>query len=237
MQIHESIGHPLEIDRIHGREADYAGGSFVQPSDVGRLQYGSPVVNVFGSASGLGVGTLGWDDDGYAVSSGALITGGVLTGLIGASKSVDSEQSPGIAQSSASRSDGAALPLVRMANVDLQPGEGSTDDLLTEMGSGLLLLGNRSFSIDADRRRFHFACEGAWRISNGQRVEMLRAPGYQGSTLPFWRSCVKVAGAAEWQTHSVTFCVKGDPRQRARVGHGAAPALFDAVSYGPVSGR
>lgn len=231
LQIHESIGHPLELDRILGWELDYAGGSFVSPADVGRLAYASDQVTVVAApVSGRGVGSMPWDDEGTPTAVTPLIDRGVLVGLLSSATSTAAAGLP--AAPGSARTAGAGLPLVRMTNINLLPGTGSLEDLLSDMGDGVLLNGNRSFSIDDDRDRFHFSCEMAWRVRGGRRVEPLRAPRYYGRTLDFWHSCERVAGPEEWALHSVTFCMKGNPIQTARVGHGTSPALFSEVSYG-----
>ncbi|GGW28133.1 TldD/PmbA family protein [Streptomyces caelestis] len=231
LQIHESIGHPLELDRILGWELDYAGGSFVGLTDVGHLAYASDQVTVVADpVSGRGVGSMPWDDEGTPTAVTPLIDRGLLVGLLSSTTSTAAAGLPSAPGSA--RTEGAGLPLVRMTNINLQPGSGSLGDLLSDMGDGLLISGNQSFSIDDDRDRFHFSCELAWRVRGGRLVEPLRAPRYHGRTLDFWRSCQRVAGAEEWAMHSVTFCMKGNPIQTARVGHGAAPALFSEVSYG-----
>ncbi|MEO3977517.1 TldD/PmbA family protein [Streptomyces sp. CAU 1734] len=230
LQLHESVGHPLEEDRILGWETDYAGGSFVTAGDIGRLAYGSAHVSVVADPTGTGVGAMPWDDEGTPARPAPLIDRGTLVGLL-SSESVAAVSGRPVTAAGA-RSEGAALPLVRMTNVNLLPGSGSRRDLLAELGSGILLCGNHSFSIDALREEFHFTCELAWRIRGGEPVEPLRNPRYQGRTLDFWRSCERVAGPEEWAMHSVTFCMKGQPVQVARVGHGASPALFSAVRHG-----
>ncbi|MER6408640.1 TldD/PmbA family protein [Streptomyces viridosporus] len=234
LQLHESVGHPLEEDRILGWESDYAGGSFVTLQDVGHLAYGSEHVSVVADPTGTGVGATPWDDEGTPTAAAPLIERGTLVGLL-SSRSVAAASGQPLTAAGA-RAEGAALPLVRMTNVNLLPGSGTEQDLLDTMGEGLLLSGNHSFSIDAHREVFHFTCELAWRIRGGQRVEPLRSPRYHGRTLDFWRSCARVAGPEEWTMHSVTFCMKGQPVQTARVGHGAAPALFSHVRYGSVQG-
>ncbi|MCP3801913.1 TldD/PmbA family protein [Allokutzneria sp. A3M-2-11 16] len=230
LQIHESIGHPLEQDRVLGWEIDYAGDSFVSAADVGSLAYGSEHVSVVADPTGTGIGAMPWDDEGTPTRPAPLIDRGVLVGLLSSESVAAAARTPLAAPSA--RTEGAALPLVRMTNVNLLPGSGSQEDLLSSMGNGILLCGNRSFSIDARREEFHFTCELAWRVRGGEKVEPLRNPRYHGRTLDFWRSCEKVAGADEWAMHSVTFCMKGNPVQIARVGHGASPALFSAVRYG-----
>ncbi|HLL32782.1 MAG TPA: TldD/PmbA family protein, partial [Streptomyces sp.] len=231
LQIHESIGHPLELDRILGWELDYAGGSFVGLPDVGHLAYASDQVTVVADpVSGRGVGSMPWDDEGTPTAVTPLIDRGRLVGLLSSATSTAAAGLPPAPGSA--RTEGAGLSLVRMTNINLQPGSGSLEDLLSDLGDGLFLRGNQSFSIDDDRDRFHFSCELAWRVRGGRLVEPLRAPRYHGRTLDFWRSCRRVAGPEEWAMHSVTFCMKGNPIQTARVGHGAAPALFSEVSYG-----
>ena len=226
MQVHESIGHPLELDRILGWELDYAGGSFVRLTDVGSLVYAAEPVSVTADpVSGPGVGTMPWDDDGIPVTPTPLIANGLLVGVLGGAGA----HAMGVTAGASARAEGSAVPLVRMSNVNLEPGSGSTADLLSELDNGIYLCGNRSFSIDDNREQFGFGCELAWRVRRGVLVEPLRAAGYTGRTLDFWRSCHRVAGPGEWLMNSVTFCAKGIPVQTMRVGHGVAPALFGRV--------
>ncbi len=233
VQIHESIGHAVELDRVLGREISYAGGSFVAADDLGSLQFGSEHVNVTADATTPGgLGSFRWDDEGVEGRPVPLIRDGVLTGFLSSRETaaeIGLERSGGCA-----RSDGfARQPIVRMTNVNLEPGEaGSLDDLIADTEHGLLIETNRSWSIDDRRLHFQFAGEAAWEIRGGERGRLLRNPSYSGVTPEFWRSCDAVCSAPEWGIISVLECGKGEPGQFVRVSHGSAPARFRDVEVG-----
>lgn len=230
LQIHESIGHPLELDRVLGGERDLAGGSFVTPGAVGGLRYGSDLVSFVADATVEGgLDTRGWDDDGVASGRFDLVRNGELVGLQSGRASAGAH---GAASStSASRAEGwYAPPIDRICNVSLEPGSGSLDELLAGTEDGAIYADTvKSWSIDQERRNFQFTCEIAWEIRDGRRARLLRLPTYQGSSLPFWQSCDAIAGPEEWQLHGVINCGKGNPMQVAEMSHGAAPARFRKV--------
>lgn len=233
LQVHESVGHPTELDRILGTEAAYAGTSFLTPSDLGRLIYGSLLVTIVsdGTSPG-GLGTVGWDDEGVRPSPTDLIRDGLLVGFQTSRESaaaIGQERSNGTM-----RGDGwINYPLIRMTNVNLLPGEASLEELIAGTQEGIYLHTNRSWSIDDMRRNFQFGCEIAWEIKGGKLGRMLKNPVYQGMTTEFWGSCDGIAGPAEWQLWGVPNCGKGQPAQTARVAHGAAPARFRNVIVRP----
>ncbi|GAC1367690.1 MAG: TldD/PmbA family protein [Actinomycetota bacterium] len=232
LQVHESIGHPTELDRVLGTEAAYAGTSFLKPADLGHLVYGSPLVNIVsdGTSPG-GLGTVGWDDEGVPPSPTHLIREGILVGF-----QTSRESAAAIGQDRSNgtmRADGwINYPLIRMTNVNLLAGSGSLEELIAATDDGLYLTTNRSWSIDDKRQNFQFGCELAWEIKAGKLVRLLKNPMYQGMTTRFWASCDGIAGAAAWQIWGVPNCGKGQPAQTARVAHGAAPARFRNVSVG-----
>lgn len=230
LQVHESVGHPTELDRILGTEAAYAGTSFLTPGDLGRLVYGSPLVNIVsdGTSPG-GLGTVGWDDEGVSPSPTYLIRDGVLVGV-----QTSRETAAAIGQDASNgtmRADGwINYPLIRMTNVNLLAGETTLEELIAGTGDGLYLATNRSWSIDDKRQNFQFGCEVAWEIKDGKLGRLLKNATYQGMTTQFWGSCDGIAGGPEWQIWGVPNCGKGQPPQTARVAHGAAPARFRNVS-------
>jgi TldD protein len=230
LQIHESVGHPTELDRILGMEAAYAGTSFLRPGDLGHLVYGSPQVTIVsdGTAPG-GLGTVGWDDEGVRPSPTDLIRDGLLVGF-----QTSRETAAAIGQDRSNgtmRADGwINYPLIRMTNVNLLPGTTSLEELIGRTEAGIYMVTNRSWSIDDMRKNFQFGCEIAWEITGGKLGRMLKNPTYQGMTTEFWGSCDGIAGAPEWQLWGVPNCGKGQPPQVARVAHGAAPARFRNVS-------
>lgn len=231
LQIHESIGHPTELDRVLGSELSFAGGSFLSPDALGQLRYGSGHVNVVADAtSPLGLGTFGYDDEGVPAQCVPLIDKGLFTGFL-----TNRETAADIGQTSngTCRAESwAFIPLIRMTNVNLLPGTWALDDLIADTDDGLLLDTNRSWSIDDLRLNFQFACEVAWEIKDGQKGRLLKNPLYMGITPKFWGSCDAVANEAAWQIWGVPNCGKGEPIQSMHVGHGAAPARFRHVMMG-----
>jgi len=233
IQLHESVGHPLELDRIFGMEAGYAGTSFVSVGDRGSLRYGSPLmsVEVDQSVPG-GLGTFGFDDEGVPARRTPAIVDGVLAGFL---TSRETAAVIGEASNGTMRADGwAALPLIRMPNVNLAPApDGPTlDELIADTADGLLLSTNRSWSIDDKRVNFQFATEAAWEIRDGRIGRLYKNPTYDGRTTEFWGSMDAVCGPGEWRVWGTPNCGKGQPGQIARVSHGVAPARFRDVHVG-----
>ena len=232
LQVHESIGHATELDRVLGLEAAFAGTSFVTIDDVGSLVYGSELVNVTSDATADGgLGTYGYDDEGVEGQRVDLIRDGVLAGFQTSREtaaSVGAERSNGTM-----RAEGwENFPLIRMTNVNLLPQEGSLDDLIAEVDDGIFMATNKSWSIDDKRKNFQFGCEIAWQIKNGRLGRMLKDPRYTGITTDFWRSCDAIAGPQEWRMWGTPNCGKGQPGQTMRVGHGTSPARFRGVRVG-----
>jgi TldD protein len=233
LQLHESIGHALELDRMLGAEASYAGTSWVSPADLGRLRYGSERVNVTADATlPGGLGSFGWDDEGIAARSLELIRDGRL---LAALSSRESAAAIGLdASGGCARADGhARQPIVRMTNVSLEPGDaGSLEDLVADTDEGLYLETNRSWSIDDRRLQFQFATEVGREIRGGQLGRLYRNPSYAGVTPRFWASLDAVCSPAEWRLWGLVNCGKGEPGQVAHVSHGTAPARFRGVQVG-----
>ena len=230
LQIHESVGHPTELDRILGEERDLAGGSFASVEDVGSLRYGSEHVSfVADSTAKGGLDTRGWDDDGVPSKRLEIVRKGKLVGLMGGRASAGRA---GLAASASfSRAEGwYAPPIDRITNLSLVPGSGSLEDLIASSEDGTLLADTvKTWSIDQERRNFQFTCEVAWEIRGGRRARLLRLPTYQGNSVDFWNSCDAVTGPEEWRLHGVVNCGKGNPMQIAEMSHGAAPARFRGV--------
>jgi TldD protein len=230
LQVHESVGHPLELDRILGMEAAYAGTSFVTPEDLGRLRYGSPTMSATADATTPGgLGTFGFDDEGVGAQRRPLVTDGVVAGFLTSRETTIG----GAGSGGAMRADGwGAMPLIRMTNVNLEPGQGSLEELVGDTPDGLLLSINRSWSIDDRRVNFQFGVEAAWEIKGGRLGRLYRNATYDGRTTEFWGSLDAVCGPGAWVVWGIPNCGKGQPFQNARVGHGAAPARFHAVHVG-----
>jgi TldD protein len=232
LQVHESVGHPTELDRVLGDEAAFAGTSWVKPTDLDTLRYGSDLVNITADATVAGsLGSFGYDDEGVPGRRDHLVRDGVLTGFL---SSRESGAAIGRASSGAMRADGwARIPLIRMTTVSLEPGSaGSLEDLVADTKSGLYFETNNSWSIDDRRLNFQFGCEIAWEIENGRLGRMLRHPNYTGITPRFWGSCDAICSKPAWQVWGLDNCGKGEPMQVAHVAHGAAPARFRDVQVG-----
>ncbi|HEX8791708.1 MAG TPA: TldD/PmbA family protein, partial [Polyangiaceae bacterium] len=235
LQIHESCGHPTELDRALGTEISLAGGSFMQPTMLGRLRYGSPLVTIVAdSTSEGGNGTFGWDDEGVPAGKRALVEQGLFVDYL---SSRETAAALGRASTGTMRAEGwNRSPLIRMVNVSLEPGAtGGLDDLVADTDDGVLMATDKSWSIDDIRLNFQFSCEIAWEVKRGKRTRILRDPFYTGITPRFWGSCDAVCGPAEWRLWGVTTCGKGDPMQIMHVGHGASPARFRNVTVGSAS--
>jgi TldD protein len=237
LQVHESCGHPTELDRAMGSEISLAGGSFMQPDLLGKLQYGSKLVNLVADATTEGGnGTFGWDDEGVRAGTRPLIEAGMFVDYL---SSRETAASLGRTSTGTMRADGYnRTPLIRMVNVSLEAGAGTTtlDDLVADTKDGVYMATDKSWSIDDLRLNFQFSCEIAWEIKNGKRTRILRDPFYTGITPQFWRSCDAIAGKGEWRLWGITSCGKGDPMQTMHVGHGAAPARFRNVTIGNTGG-
>jgi TldD protein len=233
LQVHESVGHAVELDRVLGQEASYAGTSFVTVGDVGSLRYGSELMNVTADATAPGgLGSYGWDDEGVKARTEPIVRQGVLTGFLSSRESaaaIGLERSGGCM-----RAEGfARQPIVRMSNVNLEPGDaGSLEDLIASTERGVYLDTNRSWSIDSRRLHFQFATEAAWEIVDGVRGRLLRNPSYSGVTPEFWGSLDAICSPSEWRLWGLMNCGKGEPGQVMRVSHGTAPARFRDVQVG-----
>ena len=234
LQIHESCGHPIELDRALGTEVSFAGASFLTPEKFGKFRYGSKHVNITADATAPGaVGSFGYDDEGVPAQKTPVMREGLFVGYL-----TSRETAPRLGQRSngAMRADGwENLPLIRMTNINLEPGEGRLEDLIADTKKGLLLNTNKSWSIDDHRLNFQFATEWAREIVDGKLGALVKNASYGGMTPEFWNSCDAVTGPEEWRIWGVANCGKGEPVQTMRVGHGCSAARFKKVRVG-VSG-
>ena len=231
LQIHESIGHPVELDRILGTEASYAGTSFIKPEMVGHFKYGSDLVNIVADATCPGgLGTFGYDDEGIKAQRVPIISQGALINLL---TSRETAHHLGKGSNGTMRADGwNRIPLIRMTNINLEPGEWTLERMIADTEEGLFLTTNRSWSIDDKRINFQFGTEIGWEIKNGKLNEMVKNPTYTGITPKFWSSCDAIGNRDHWQMWGTPNCGKGEPGQVAHVGHGTAPARFRNVQVG-----
>jgi len=236
LQIHESIGHPIELDRVLGMEANFAGTSFLTIEKLGNLRYGSELVNVVADARqehGPGLGTFAYDDEGVAAQSTPIIANGRFTGYL---SSRETAHTIGAARSGGTlRAEGwNRLPMIRMTNVSILPGEKplSLEQLIAATEDGIYMETNKSWSIDDKRYNFQFGCEIAWEIRNGKRVRMLKNASYSGITTEFWNSMDAICSRDEWTLWGTPNCGKGQPQQVVGTGHGASPARFRNIRVG-----
>jgi len=236
LQIHESVGHPIELDRVLGMEANFAGTSFLTLEKLHVLKYGSEMVNVVADARqehGPGLGTFGFDDEGVAAQCTPIITNGLFTGYL---SSRETASLIGLNRSGGTlRAEGwNRLPIIRMTNISILPGEKplTFEQLIASTDHAILFQTNRSWSIDDKRYNFQFGTEIGWEIKNGKRVRMLKNPSYSGFTTGFWNSMDAICSRDEWTLWGTPNCGKGQPQQVMGTGHGAAPARFREVKVG-----
>lgn len=242
LQVHESCGHPTELDRALGYEASYAGTSFMTPDKFGKLKYGSKIVNITADATiPGGLATFAYDDEGVPAQRRYLVKDGLFVDYLTSRETVSElkRRVPGYTRSSngTMRASGwDKIPLIRMTNVSLEADAdgGTLEELVADTERGILMSTNRSWSIDDRRLNFQFGTEIAWEIKNGKLGRMLKNPTYQGMTPQFWNSCDAICGRSEWVVWGTPNCGKGQPSQVMNTGHGAAPARFRKVKVGVV---
>ncbi|GLO43759.1 TldD/PmbA family protein [Pseudomonas putida] len=228
LQIHESIGHPLEMDRILGDERNYAGTSFVKASDFGHLQYGSSLLNVtFDPTIGEELASYSHDDDGTPASKQFLIRNGLLLRPLGGALSQFRSGLDGVANSRACGWNRA--PIDRMANLNIEPGDQSLDQLVKGIEHGILMRTNRSWSIDDARNKFQFGCEWGQLIENGELKGIVKNPNYRGISAQFWRNLAAVGDRSTFQVLGTPNCGKGEPNQVVRVGHASPACVFRQI--------
>jgi TldD protein len=232
LQVHESCGHPIELDRVLGMEAGFVGKSFLTTDKLnGRYRYGSDVVSMTADATiPGGLGTFGWDDEGVPAQRTPIVTNGIFTGYL---MSRDTAPLIGLSSNGCVRADNwNRLPMIRMTNVSIEPGTWKLDDLIADTDDGIYMSINKSWSIDDRRLNFQFGVEAAYEIKQGKLGRLFKNATYTGITPQFWGSCDAVCGGDEWVVWGTPNCGKGEPMQVMRTGHGAAPARFRNVQVG-----
>jgi TldD protein len=231
LQIHESCGHPTELDRALGTEADYAGTSFLTPDMLGKFRYGSEKVSIVADATvPKGLGTFGYDDEGTKAKREDLIQKGIFVSYQSSRETAAElklkESSGGM------RADSPlALPIIRMTNINLLPGDWKAEEIVEDTKDGILITTNRSWSIDDRRINFQFGTEIGWRVKNGSKEGLIKNPTYMGVTPQFWGSCDAVS-RDDWRMWGTPNCGKGVPGQVMYVGHGCGSARFRKVRVG-----
>jgi len=236
LQIHESIGHPIELDRVLGMEANFASTSFLTLEKLRTLKYGSELVNVVADARqehGPGLGTFAFDDEGVPAQCTPIISNGLFTGYLSSRETaslIGLQRSGGTLRAESWN----RLPIIRMTNISILPGEKplTLEQLIASTDHAILFQTNRSWSIDDKRYNFQFGTEIGWEIKNGKRVRMLKNPSYSGITTEFWNSMDAICSRDEWTLWGTPNCGKGQPQQVMGTGHGAAPARFRGVKVG-----
>ena len=234
LQIHESIGHPIELDRVLGMEANFAGMSFLTLEKLNNLRYGSDIVNVVADARlehGSGLGTFGYDHEGVPAQCTDIIRAGLFTGYLSNRETA--------AMIGLNRSGGTMrteswnrLPIIRMTNISIKPGTWKFEDLIADTDDAIYMETNRSWSIDDRRYHFQFSTEIGWEIKGGKKGRMIKHPSYSGITTEFWNSCDAICSRDYWTLWGTPNCGKGQPMQTMGTGHGAAPARFRNVRIG-----
>lgn len=233
LQVHESCGHPIELDRVFGTEAAYAGTSFLTPEKLGSFQYGSDIVNITADATlPGGLGSFFFDDEGVPAQRVEIVKDGIFTGYL---TSRETAEKLGQTSGGAMRADGwNRIPLIRMTNINLEPGDWTLDEMIADTKCGILAEMVGSWSIDDKRLNFQFATEIARDIQDGSLGQIYKNPTYTGITYEFWGNCDAIANKDEWYLKGVTNCGKGEPVQSMHVGHGVSPARFKDVRIGVV---
>ncbi len=231
LQIHESCGHPVELDRVLGQEATFAGTSFLTPDKKGTFRYGSPQVHMVADATARGgLGSFGFDDEGVEAQRVDLIVDGIFKDYL-----TSRELAPIFDQESNGTMRAVGwqnIPLVRMTNINLEPGDWTLDEIIRDTKQGIFVEEPKSWSLDDKRLNFHFGQEIAYEIKDGSLGKMLKNPAHTGITPEFWNSCDAVARRDQWHIWGTPGCAKGEPVQVIHVGHGAAPARFRKVKVG-----
>jgi TldD protein len=236
LQIHESVGHPIELDRVLGMEANFAGTSFLTLDKLRNLRYGSDLVNVVADARqehGPGLGTFAYDDEGVPAQCTPIISNGLFTGYLSSrdtAHTINLDRSGGTLRAESWN----RLPIIRMTNISILPGEKplTLEQLIASTDHAILMETNKSWSIDDKRYNFQFSTEIGWEIKNGKRARMLKNPSYSGITTEFWNSMDAICSRDEWTLWGTPNCGKGQPQQVMGTGHGASPARFRKIKVG-----
>ena len=231
LQVHESCGHPIELDRVFGTEASYAGTSFLTVEKLGTFRYGSPIVNITADATILGgLGTFGYDDEGIPAQRTPIVREGMFVGYL---TSRETAARLGQRSNGTMRADGwNRIPLIRMTNINLEPGNWDFEDLVADTDDGIYMELNKSWSIDDKRLNFQFGTEIAYEIKRGKLGCMFKNATYTGITPQFWAGCDAICNEKHWNVWGTPNCGKGQPSQVSHVGHGTAPARFRNVQVG-----
>ncbi|MBU7013843.1 MAG: TldD/PmbA family protein [Theionarchaea archaeon] len=229
LQVHESCGHPTELDRVLGFEASYAGTSFLTQEKLGHYRYGSPSVTIVAdSTTPGGLGTFGYDDEGVKACKTTLVDRGIFSGYLTSRETAHQmgERSNGAMRAT----DFNFMPIIRMTNVNLMPGDYTFEELLEDIQEGIFMQTNKSWSIDDRRINFQFGCEIGYKIKDGELTDVIKNPSYTALTPEFWGACDAIS--KDWHLWGVPNCGKGEPSQTMFVGHGAAPARFRNIRTG-----
>jgi len=231
LQMHESIGHALELDRALGWEANFSGVSWATPDQVGKLRYGSDLLNVYAdNALPLGLATVGYDDEGVKPARVPLVEGGILRAFL---SSRDTAEQTNLPQTASLRAqDWSCVPIVRMTNIVLAPHEGTLDSIVADTKDGLYVAGIRSWSIDDHRLNFQFGPQIGYEIKNGKRGRIFKQPTYTGISPRFWGSMDRVGGPEDFVVWGTPNCGKGEPEQAGRTTHACSVARFRGVTVG-----
>jgi TldD protein len=231
LQVHESCGHPIELDRVFGTESSFAGTSFLTTDKLARFRYGSEAVNIVADATVPGgLGSFFFDDEGVPAQRVDIVKEGIFSGYL---TSRETAARMGWRSGGAMRADGwNRTPIIRMTNVNLLPRDWTLDEIIRDTKKGILAAMVNSWSIDDKRLNFQFGTEIAWEIVDGSLGQMFKNPTYTGITYEFWGGCDAICGKDEWHLWGVPNCGKGEPMQSAHVGHGVAPARFRNVRIG-----
>ncbi len=231
IQVHETVGHPTELDRVLGTEVSLAGTSHLTPDKKGNFQFGSPLVTITADATiPGGLGTFGYDDEGVKAQMTYLIKDGIFVGYLTSRETAEvfHQKSNGTMRATS----WSFIPLIRMTNINLLPKEGRLEDLIADTKEGIYFESAGAPSIDDKRLNYHISSEIGWLIKNGKKREIIRRPAYSGISYAIWRNCDAICGPEEWEVWGVPNCGKGDPMQVAHVGHGASPARFRNIKVG-----
>jgi TldD protein len=231
LQMHESIGHALELDRVFGAERDFSGTSFATPENLGKLEYASNLVTVVCDPTAPnGLASYGYDDEGVATYPAELIKDGVLVNYL---SSRETAARIGKQSTAAMRANSwSNIPIVRISNINLVPGSKSFEDLISEIDNGIYMDTVSSWSIDDERKYFQFGCQIGWLIENGKLTTVIKKPTYSGCTVDFWNKCTGIADRSSYVIWGTPNCGKGQPGQNARTAQGASPARFENIAVG-----
>ncbi len=231
LTVHETVGHPTELDRVFGYEVSLAGTTHLTPDKLGKFKFASEIVNIVQDATAKGgLGTFGYDDEGIPAQKTYLIKDGIFAGYL---MSRETAIKLGLKSNGTMRADGwSRIPLIRMTNINLLPGNWELEDLIKDTKDGIYLVTATSPSIDDKRLNFSISAEIGWRIRNGKLCEMIRRPFYGGISYEVWRKCDAICNEKYWDIWGIWGCGKGDPMQEMQVGHGASPLRFRKVKVG-----